>query len=202
MSSISRVAPAPRQQRSLYLLLAIVAFIAAVWFWLYFAVPKQQTLDQHVRSIASQLRCPVCQGESVADAPPLIAQQMRAYIRQEIQAGASDQQIIQYLSSRYGSNIVWVPQWQGFTLLAWIVPMLLLLAGLIFLTLVVRDWQNSALLARGQPVSNIRTADATALVEGSFLSDEDAELERYRVQLEQEIAAADPLFRRTKMEAD
>ncbi|GCE18080.1 cytochrome c-type biogenesis protein CcmH [Dictyobacter kobayashii] len=58
-----------RQKHSLLLLLAALALVAAVWSWLFFATPKQQTVDQRVHDIASQLRCPVCQGESVADAP-------------------------------------------------------------------------------------------------------------------------------------
>ena len=133
-----------QSRRSLFLILAAIAIIAAVWSWLYFVIPQQQTLDQHERSIASQLRCPVCQGESVADATPLIAQQMRAYIRQQIQAGKSDQEIIQFLTSRYGSDIDWVPQWQGFALLAWVVPIILMLAGVFFIYFVARDWHTSS----------------------------------------------------------
>lgn len=188
----------PPQRRSLFLILAAVAIIAAVWSWLYFAVPQQQTLDQHERSIALQLRCPVCQGESVADATPLIAQQMRAYIRQQIQAGKSDQEIIQFLTSRYGSDIDWVPQWQGFTLLAWVVPIVLMLAGVFFLYFVARDWHtNSASMRLASAASD---ADGPANTQTSTI--EDADLERYRAQLEQELAADDSLFRHFITEAD
>jgi cytochrome c-type biogenesis protein CcmH len=196
MSATRKRLPPPR--RSLFMVLAAIAIIASVWSWLYFAAPQQQTLDQHERSIASQLRCPVCQGESVADATPLIAQQMRAYIRQQIQAGKSDQEIIQFLTSRYGSEIDWVPQWQGFTLLAWVVPIVLMLAGVFFLYFVARDWHTSA--------ASMRLA--TARSEGDSSGDthisttEDADLERYRAQLEQELAADDPLFKRFITEAD
>ncbi|GCE25893.1 hypothetical protein KDA_13770 [Dictyobacter alpinus] len=188
------------QKRSLFLLLATVALIAAVWSWLLFATPKQPTVDQRVHNIAAQLRCPVCQGESVADAPSGLALQMRGIIRQQVQAGKSDSEIIQYFASRYGEgNIVWVPQWQGFTLLAWIVPIVLMLAGFIFLFLVVRDWSKDARLA---PATSTTVQPADASAEPVILNAEDADLERYRAQLEQELAVDDPLFRRPIREAN
>jgi cytochrome c-type biogenesis protein CcmH len=187
----------PQQRHSLFLILAAVAIIAAVWSWLYFAAPQQLSLDQHVRSIASQLKCPVCQGESVADATPLIAQQMRGYIRQQIQAGKSDQEIIQYLTSRYGSDIDWVPRWQGFTLLAWVVPIVLMLVGVFFLYFVARDWHTSSASLHQHETGSEEGGS------GSMLSSpEDADLEHYRAQLEQELAADDPLFRRYITEVD
>ncbi|GCE04282.1 cytochrome c-type biogenesis protein [Dictyobacter aurantiacus] len=196
--SIQKKAMQPK--RSLLLVLAALALIAAVWSWQLFSAPKQQTVDQRVHDIASQLRCPVCQGESVADAPSGLALEMRGIIRQQVLAGKSDQEIIQYFANRYGEgNIVWVPQWQGFTLLAWIVPIALLLAGCIFLFLVVRDWRKesapalalAATAAGGQDEQNTGIDNET-----------DTELERYRAQLEQELAADDPLFRRPRTEAN
>ncbi|GHO89591.1 cytochrome c-type biogenesis protein [Dictyobacter formicarum] len=191
---------AAQQKRSLLLLLAALALIAAVWSWLFFAAPKQQTVDQRVHDIASQLRCPVCQGESVADAPSGLALEMRGIIRQQVQAGKSNQEIIQYFANRYGEgNIVWVPQWQGFTLLAWIVPIVLLLAGFLFLFLVVRDWRKEA-----APALAVSAADQAGQhkQDHGTQNETDAELERYRAQLEQELAADDPLFRRSITEAN
>ncbi|GER87254.1 hypothetical protein KDW_14160 [Dictyobacter vulcani] len=189
-----------QQKRSLLLLLATVALIAAVWSWLFFATPSQPSVDQRVHDIASQLRCPVCQGESVADAPSGLALQMRGIIRQQVLAGKSDSEIIQYFSSRYGEgNIVWVPQWQGFTLLAWLVPIGLLLAGFLFLFLVVRDWRKDPGLA---PAGLARPQPAAGGANSASLSEEDAELERYRAQLEQELASDDPLFSRSIKEAN
>src|SRR2546423_4646061 len=118
-----------KQKRSLFLLLAGVALIAAIWTSMLLVKAGSQTLDQHVHSVAAQLKCPICQNESVADSPSWVAQQMRAIIRQQIQAGKSDQEIIQYFQQRYGNGIVWAPQWQGFGLLTWLVPVALLLVG-------------------------------------------------------------------------
>jgi cytochrome c-type biogenesis protein CcmH len=178
------------QKRSLFLLLAGVALIAAVWTTMLLARAGHETLDQHVHVLAAQLKCPVCQDESVADSPSWVAQQMRAIIRQQIQEGKSDQQIVQYFEQRYGSSIVWAPQWQGFGLLTWLVPVALFLvgAGLVFLTL--RDWQALAPHSSAMPSSMHE--------EGTEAGGRDTELEQYRKQLISELADEDPLFEHYK----
>ncbi len=188
-------------RRSLLLLLAALALMVAIWSWLAFAVPRQLTLDQHVKNVASQLRCPVCQGESVAEAPAPLAQQMRQVIREQLQAGRSDGEIVQYFASRYGEqNVVWSPPLQGFTLLAWLVPIVLLLGGVMLLVFVVRDWQasgrrsGSSGLVSGDDTKNHERNDGDG-------SPADAALEQYRAQIEHELAADDPLFRWYKTEA-
>lgn len=190
-----------KPRRSLFLLLAALALMATVWSWLALAVPKEQTLDQRVKNVASQLRCPVCQGESVAEAPAPLAQQMRQVIREQLQAGRSDQEIVQYFASRYGEqNVVWSLPRQGFALLAWIAPIVLLLAGGVLLFFVLRDWQAGGALS-GSPglVSNSDVKDHEYNNGGR--RPVDAELEQYRAQIEHELAADDPLFRSYKTEA-
>src|SRR2546421_7854311 len=117
------------QRRPLFIALAVLAILGAVWSYVFLQNPPQPSLDQRVQDVASQLKCPICQGESVADSPSQLAQQMRSVIRQQLQTGRSDQQVIQYFVERYGQQIVWSPPWQGFTLLAWLVPITLLLGG-------------------------------------------------------------------------
>ncbi len=168
------------------LTVALVA-VAFAWSYIFLIVPSQETLDQQAQDVASQLKCPVCQGESVADSPSTIARQMRAVIRQQLQARKSKQQVIQYFVDRYGDQIIWSPPWQGFFLIAWLVPITLLLAGAVLLFFILRNWRAATPL------------DATT--EEQELSDiDEAELERYRAQLEQELAADDPIFRQPRTE--
>src|SRR6059058_3505411 len=129
------------QKRPLFVALAVLAIVGAVWSYVFLQNPAQPTLDQRVHEVASQLKCPVCQGESVADSPSQLSQQMRGVIRQQLQSGKSEQEVIQYFRTSYGDQIVWLPPWQGFTLLAWLVPIGLLLAGIILLFFVLRDWR-------------------------------------------------------------
>lgn len=188
-------------RRSLFLLLAALALMAAVWSWLAFATPKQQTPDQRVKNVASQLRCPVCQGESVAESPAPLAQQMRQVIREQVQAGKSNEEIVQYFASRYGEqNVVWSPPRQGFSLLAWIAPIVLLLGGLVLLVVVVRDWQAGSGSSHGLSSNGMNSSERNEK-DNEDRSPVDAELEQYRAQIEHELAADDPLFRSYKTEA-
>src|SRR5713226_7305369 len=132
-----------KQRQPLFLLLALLAVIAAIWSFTILTAARTQTLDQRVHDVASQLKCPVCQGESVADSPSTISQQMRGVIRQQLQSGQSEQQVIQYFIDRYGQQIVWSPPWQGFSLLVWLVPIVLLLGGAALLYFVLRDWRRT-----------------------------------------------------------
>jgi len=169
-----------RQRRALFLLLTVVVLVAAIWSFMSLTASAHKTLDQRVQEVGSQLKCPVCQSESVADSASLIAQQMRASIRAQLQAGKSEQEIIQYFVNSYGEGIVWSPPWQGFTLLAWLIPIALLLGGVGLLFFTLREWR----------------AFAPATVSADEKADiDDAELERYRAQLEQELASEDSLFR-------
>ncbi len=178
-----------KQKRSLFLVLAVVAVTGAIWSFMILSAARNETLDQRVHDVASQLKCPVCQGESVADSPSQISQQMRGVIRQQLQSGKSEQQIIQYFIDRYGQQIVWSPPWQGFTLLAWLVPIALLLGGVVLLFIVLRDWRTA-------PPTDTTGDDAE-------LADlDDAELRRYRAQIEEELAAADPIFAPQRREAN
>jgi len=175
-----------KRWRPLLLVLVVVAVLAAIWSYVMIATPPQKTLDQKVQDVASQLKCPVCQDESVADSPSLIAQQMRAVIRQRLQAGESEQQVIDYFVSRYGQQILWSPPWQGFSMLAYLVPFGLFTGGCILLFFILRDWSASSLAPGGTAKGNDTGAEADDLDEGDFAL--------YRQQLEAELAADDPVF--------
>src|SRR5260370_29985202 len=132
-----------QQKRTLFLVRALVAVIGAIWSFMILNTARRganATLDQRVHDVASQLKCPICQGESVADSPSQLAQEMRGVIRQQLQSGRSEQQVVQYFVDRYGQQIVWSPPLQGFTLLAWLEPIALLLGRAVLLSIVRRGW--------------------------------------------------------------
>ena len=176
-----------KQKRSLLIILAVVAILGAIWSYILISTPPQKTLDQEVQDVGSQLKCLVCQGESVADSPALLSQQMRAIIRQQLRSGKSEQEVIQYFQARYGDKILYAPPEQGFDLLAWLVPMAMLLGGAILLFFVVRDWHKSSRSAPTEDVSELANVD-------------ESDLKRYREQFEQELAADDPIFAHTRVE--
>ena len=179
-----------RKRRSLLIFLAVTAISGSIWFYTLLAAPPQQTLDQRVHDVASQLKCLVCQGESVADSPATLSQQMRGIIRQQLQSGKSEQEVIQYFVSRYGDRILLSPPWQGLTLLAWLVPVALLLGGTLLLFFVLRNWHRQASIS---PLENDGTESENV---------SESEMAFYQKQVEQELAAEDPVFSRLGTEDD
>ena len=180
-----------KQKRPLFLILALVAIIGAIWSFMILNAARRDantTLDQRVQDVASQLKCPICQGESVADSPSQLAQEMRGVIRQQLQSGRSDQQVIQYFVDRYGQQIVWSPPWQGFSLLAWLVPITLLLGSALLLFMVLHDWHTAPRVGTSDNDSDLAGID-------------DTELQHYRAQIEKELAESDPIFTPREMEA-
>jgi cytochrome c-type biogenesis protein CcmH len=173
-----------KQRRPLLIGLAAVAIVGAIWAAVLLQNPPRQTLDQRVQSVGAQLKCPVCQGESVADSPSALAQQMRGVIRQQLQAGRSEQEVIAYFQARYGEQIAWSPPWQGFSLLAWLVPIGLLLGGAFLLFFILRNWRDLSPEA-GESKNEAELAHADA-----------AKLATYRALLEEELAEEDPIFAR------
>lgn len=169
-----------RQRRPLLILLALLALIGAIWSYIAIATPPQQTLDQHVYALAEQIKCPVCQNESVAASSAAVSTEMRQAIRQQLQEGWSDQQVLNYFAVHYGNQILLTPPRQGFNILAWLMPVIMLLAGLGLVCFVALDWRKQA-----------RSEKRESRLEDSL---EDAELEQYRAQLERELEDDDPLF--------
>lgn len=170
--------------------LAAAAIIGSIWSYTLLTRPPQQTLDQRVHDVASQLKCLVCQGESVADSPATLSQQMREDIRQQLQSGKSEQEIIQYFVSRYGDRILLSPPSQGFTLLAWLVPIALMLGGTLLLFYVLWSWHAQS--SRGSLENDA--------AESEDLNESD--MAYYQQQVEQELAAEDPVFSHLGTEDD
>ena len=81
------------------------------------------------QSLAAELRCPVCQGESVADSPSSTAEEMRALIAQQVADGRTDAQIRAFFTSRYGDWILLDPPVDGRTLPLWLTPAVVLAGG-------------------------------------------------------------------------
>lgn len=108
----------------LVLLLAVSG--ALVWSVLRAPAPS---LDARARDLESRLRCPVCQGLSIADSPAPLAQQMRTVVRQQLASGATDSAVLAYFTARYGQWILLEPPTGGTGSVLWLAPAALLLGG-------------------------------------------------------------------------
>ncbi|MEL6751680.1 MAG: cytochrome c-type biogenesis protein [Pseudomonadota bacterium] len=85
--------------------------------------------DERAKTLFSQLRCVVCQNQSIADSDAAVAADLRNIVRTKIDEGASDAAIIQYLVERYGEFVLLRPRFQMSTLLLWGAPLLVFAGG-------------------------------------------------------------------------
>lgn len=93
-------------------------------------VLKDPVLEKRARNLSTGLRCLVCQNESIDDSNAPLARDLRLLVRERLQAGDSDQQIIDFLVARYGQYVLLKPPLQAQTLLLYTTPFLVLfLAG-------------------------------------------------------------------------
>ncbi|HEU4345662.1 MAG TPA: cytochrome c-type biogenesis protein CcmH [Candidatus Binatia bacterium] len=97
-------------------------------------------IEEQTRAIANELRCVVCQNLSVADSPSEMAQQMRAIVREQLEAGKTPQEVKDYFVSKYGEWVLLKPTTQGFSLLVWTVPFAALIMGLSLGMFLIRRW--------------------------------------------------------------
>jgi len=86
-------------------------------------------LEARARSIASELRCLVCQNQSIDDSDAPLAKDLRVIVREKVKEGASDAQVRDYLVARYGDFVLLRPPVKPETLLLWAAPALALLGG-------------------------------------------------------------------------
>ncbi|MDD2684620.1 MAG: cytochrome c-type biogenesis protein CcmH [Gallionella sp.] len=90
---------------------------------------EDPVLEKRMIGLADKLRCLVCQNESLASSHAELAEDLRREVREQMQKGMSDQEIIDYLVSRYGDFVLYDPPVKKTTLLLWYGPFALLLIG-------------------------------------------------------------------------
>lgn len=95
------------------------------------AAPSAQdpVLEKRVMSLANELRCLVCQNQTIADSNSGLAVDLKNQIREKLQAGESEKDIASYMVTRYGDFVLYKPPFKVTTVLLWLGPLLLLLAG-------------------------------------------------------------------------
>ncbi len=89
------------------------------------------TLEARARAISQDLRCLVCQNQSIDDSNAPLAHDLRVLVRERLAAGDSDEQAINFIVARYGNFVLLKPPVQGDTLVLWFGPALLLVVGAI-----------------------------------------------------------------------
>ena len=109
----------------------IVTFLFATWTYAAEARPAAEdpALEARVTAVASELRCLVCQNQTLADSNAPLAVDLRDQIREQMQQGASERDIVDYMVARYGDFVRYRPPFKATTMLLWAGPALLMVAG-------------------------------------------------------------------------
>ncbi len=90
-------------------------------------------LEQRARDLSSKLRCLVCQNQSIDDSDASLAKDLRILLRKRLVAGDSDEQVVDYIVSRYGEFVLLQPRFGMHTLVLWSLPVVLILTGFLVL---------------------------------------------------------------------
>ena len=99
---------------------------------------QDEAIEKRMVAISEELRCLVCQNESLAASRADLAQDLRREIREQIGQGKSDKEILDFMVGRYGDFVRYRPPLKGTTFLLWFGPFLLLVAGVAALVVVLR----------------------------------------------------------------
>tara|TARA_R110000824_G_scaffold366730_2_gene555642 strand:- start:178533 stop:179012 length:480 start_codon:yes stop_codon:yes gene_type:complete len=86
-------------------------------------------LEARARTISKELRCLVCQNQSIDDSDADLAQDLRLLVRERLMAGDSDQQVLDYITARYGDFVLLRPPFETATWLLWLAPFAVILIG-------------------------------------------------------------------------
>ena len=96
-------------------------------------VSDNPVLEKKVLELANELRCLVCQNQTIAESNADLAVDLKNQVRQQLSEGRSKQEILKYMTERYGDFVLYKPPFNASTLMLWVGPFLLMLLGLILL---------------------------------------------------------------------
>jgi cytochrome c-type biogenesis protein CcmH len=121
----------PRRHREVFFAIAIVltlGIVPSVHAQVAQSI-EDPAIEQRMKHLTKELRCLVCQNETLADSQAPLAEDLRREIREQIKAGKSDQEILAYATQRYGDFVLYNPPVKATTYLLWFGPFVLLVGG-------------------------------------------------------------------------
>jgi cytochrome c-type biogenesis protein CcmH len=124
---------------------------------------KDPALETRARNLSRELRCMVCQNQSIDDSEAPLAKDLRVLVRERLTQGDSDRQVLDYLVSRYGEFVLLKPPFELHTLLLWAVSPAVLLVGIV--TLLVMARRRRATIPPAPPLSEAEQRKLSSLME-------------------------------------
>ena len=117
---------------------------------------EDKLLEERARVISKELRCLVCQNQSIDDSDAPLARDLRVLVRERLQAGESDEKVIKFVVDRYGDFVLLRPPIKASTLALWISPIAILIVGVILLLMRFRK-QEKNMPVQVEPLSREET---------------------------------------------
>jgi cytochrome c-type biogenesis protein CcmH len=144
-----------------FALLIVLVASAAAWAVEPDEVLSDPVLEARARAISKELRCMVCQNESIDDSQAPLAHDLRVLVRERLKAGDSDAQITSFLVARYGEFVLLRPPLSWHTLALWGTPPGVLLLGIVMIIVVERRRRTASPLAGAtlSPTEEARVAE-------------------------------------------
>jgi cytochrome c-type biogenesis protein CcmH len=109
-----------------------------ILFWVGCAVAQDPALDRRVANLAHEMRCLVCQNQTIAESNAPLAVDLRNQIREQLTAGKSEREVVDFMVARYGDFVLYRPPLKATTVLLWVGPFVFLLGGFYLLARVLR----------------------------------------------------------------
>lgn len=148
------------------------------------------TADQRAYQLSQQLMCPVCDGQTLDQSQAQISQDMKAVIRDKLEAGHTNEQIRAYFIQRYGEAVLAAPDSSGFNLVAWIMPFIIFAGGVLIVANAMRRMKKQPQLAPETSQTDIDTVqpDKDRTLDDGFY-DEDENLQPYLDRVDRHFLA-------------
>jgi cytochrome c-type biogenesis protein CcmH len=122
-------------------------------------------LETRARGLSHELRCMVCQNQSIDDSDAPLARDLRLLVRERLKAGDTDAQVLDYLVARYGEFVLLRPRFELHTAALWLAPIGLLCAGAITLVLAMRRRRRLAVAGPAEPAAPLSPREQARLAE-------------------------------------
>ena len=119
--------------------------------------------EARAQQVMKQLRCLVCQNQSIVDSDAGLAKDLRVIVRERIIAGDSDEQVLSYMTSRYGDWVLLKPPFDGATIILWLSPLFLLLIGFY---IIFRNQKNRQEIIAAPPLTKDEENRLKMLLDG------------------------------------
>lgn len=163
-----------KRWRSIASCLLFIIYCLLLVFPVFAQESDEEVTDDDVNRVAKQLFCPTCENTPVDVCPTQTCADWRALIRQQLEEGRSDEEILAYFAAQYGPEVLANPPREGFGWFLWIAPVVVVLGGVIFFARFLSRLQKRGQMGSGRKMDSVEKPLPPAV-------------DKYRAQLEEEL---------------